>query len=282
MISLHGGHSGEFCCHAQDRLEEILQRYIELGFKRVGITEHMPPLNDQFLLPDEIDQGMTTPSMFQRFAQYIEEVNRLKTLYHSQIRIHVGMEIEAYPGYLPHVEQLIQKFKPDYLVGSIHHVGNICFDYSLETYEQAILQWGSPERMYHHYFDLQYEMIHRVRPFVVGHFDLIRIHDPQYEQTLLAPKVLEKIQRNLALIKTLGLAMDFNLRPLTRGEKEPYITRSLLQMVKKMEICVVPGDDSHGRHQAGIQVPKAIKILEELGFSTQWPEPRLFHFHPHE
>lgn len=278
FISLHGGHSGEFCCHAQDRLEDIVQRYIELGFKRVGITEHMPPVSDQFLLPDEIDQGMTALSMFQRFARYMQEANRLKSVYRSQIRLHVGMETETYPGAIPHIEQLVRQFKPDYLVGSVHHVENICFDYSPETYEQTVLHCGSHELMYQQYFDLQYDMIQRVRPFVVGHFDLIRIHDFHYEQRLLAPEILEKIHRNLGLIKSQGLVMDFNLRPLTRGEKEPYITRSLLKIVKEMGIPTVPGDDSHGQDQAGIQVPKAIKILEEMGFSLQWPEPRLLPF----
>jgi len=39
LISLHGGHSGQFCSHAKDDLEDILLRYMDLGFTRVGITE---------------------------------------------------------------------------------------------------------------------------------------------------------------------------------------------------------------------------------------------------
>ena len=41
-ISLHGGHSGEFCCHAQDGLADIIAQYIQMGFRQVGITEHIP------------------------------------------------------------------------------------------------------------------------------------------------------------------------------------------------------------------------------------------------
>ena len=61
--------------------------------------------------------------------------------------------------------------------------------------------------MYEKYFDLQYEMIKELKPFVVGHFDLIRIHDKTYEQRLLSPPVHERILRNLFLIKKLGLVM---------------------------------------------------------------------------
>jgi histidinol-phosphatase (PHP family) len=278
LISLHGGHSGEFCYHAKDTLEEIIQKYIEKGFKAVGITEHIPPVSDKLLYPDEIELGLTAHELFQRFALYFEELGRLKSLYQKDIYIYMGMETETYSGYIPHVKQLIQQFKPDYIVGSVHHVDDICFDYSRKDYEKAIQQCGSHEEMYLRYFDHQYEMIRILRPFVVGHFDLIRIHDKNYEQRLFTPKILEKIQRNLSLIKDLGLVMDFNLRPLARGEKEPYITQFLLKIVRKMNIPVVPGDDSHGKAQAGGHIKKAIQILEENGFNTHWPVPKLLPF----
>jgi len=37
-ISFHGGHSGQFCCHAQDTLEDLIKAYISKGFKAVGIS----------------------------------------------------------------------------------------------------------------------------------------------------------------------------------------------------------------------------------------------------
>ena len=59
LISLHGGHSGEFCSHARDGLENIILRYMDLGFTRVGITEHVPPSHADFLYPDEKNLGLT-------------------------------------------------------------------------------------------------------------------------------------------------------------------------------------------------------------------------------
>lgn len=277
FISLHGGHSGQFCCHAKDRLEEIIQAYIKLGFTRVGITEHMPPVSDRFLYPDEAKQGLTARDLYQKFTLYMAEVNRLKQVYKSSIRIHVGMETETYAGYLPHVKQLIHDFTPDYIVGSVHHVDDIGFDYSREEYEKALHHCGSHQALYLRYFDLQHEMITTLRPFVVGHFDLIRIHDDDYEQRLLSPKIQERILRNLHLIKDLGLVMDYNLRPLARGEKQPYLSHPLLKTIKALGIPVVPGDDSHGKDQAGGHVATAIRTLEDLGFDTHWPEPKLYH-----
>jgi len=272
---MHGGHSGQFCNHADNLLEDIILRYIELGFTKVGITEHIPPINDRFLFADEKKAGLTAENIFKRFEYYFKEINGLKKKYALKIKIFAGMETETYAGYIQHVKNLISMFHPDYIVGSVHHIDDVCFDYSKDEYEKIALTCGSYDVMYARYFDQQYEMIKALKPFIVGHFDLIRIYDEHYKKRLLKPEIQLKINRNLKLIKSLNLVMDFNLRPLARGEKEPYIAPSILKTVKEMGIPVVPGDDSHGVNQAGCHVDKAIKILQNFGFDTQWPDPVL-------
>lgn len=275
LISLHGGHSGQFCSHAQDDLEDIVLRYMDLGYTRVGITEHVPPGREDFLYPDERNLGLTVADLEKRFESYFQTVRRLQQKYASRIRIFAGMETETYAGYAAHVKNLIRRFKPDYLVGSVHHVDDVCFDYCKEDYARVVSLCGSHEALYQRYFDLQADMILTLKPFVVGHFDLIRIFDPDYEKRLVNPLVREKILRNLKLIKSLGLVLDFNLRPLKRGEKEPYLTASIRKAAREMGILLVPGDDSHGTAEAGGHVEKAIAILTAEGFGTDWPDPVL-------
>ncbi len=110
---------------------------------------------------------------------------------------------------------------------------------------------------------------------MVGHFDLIRIFDPGYKARLLQPEVMGRIKRNLTLIKELDLIMDFNLRSLLKGADEPYISRVILQMAKDLGITVVPGDDSHGVGNVGLNMEKGIAILANLGFATAWRQPQL-------
>jgi len=274
LISLHGGHCGQYCNHANDRLEDIIIKYIKLGFNQVGISEHIPPVSDQFLYPDEKESRLTALDINKRFKDYFINLNALKTKYADRIKIYTGMETETYTGYADHIKDLISKFHPDYIVGSVHHLNDICFDYSKKEYDLLARQFGSIENMYEKYFDVQYEMIQELKPFVVAHFDIIRIYDKDYISRLALPKIEKKIQRNLELIKSLNLVMDFNVRPLARGEKEPYITASIIKTAKKMGIRLVPGDDSHGVDQAGLYVDKAIQILESYEFETcNWPVP---------
>ncbi|THB77851.1 MAG: histidinol-phosphatase HisJ family protein [Desulfobacteraceae bacterium] len=274
LVSYHGGHSGEFCLHAEDTLDDVIKAYILHGFTRIGITEHVPPPKDSFRYADEVDAGLDANALYQRFETYCSRVREYQAQYKDQLRIYLAFETESYTGYQAYTRDLVQTFSPDYILGSVHHVRDICFDYSPEDYQRAVDACGGIDNLYHDYFDLQYEMITSLTPSVVAHFDLVRIHDSNYPDRLCLPEIQKKIKRNLALIKELDLILDFNLRALTKGAKEPYISRPILDVVKEMEIKIVPGDDSHGIKDIGTFIHQGIKILTDLGFSTQWPTPK--------
>ncbi|WP_462267594.1 histidinol-phosphatase [Desulfobacter sp.] len=273
LISFHGGHSGQFCGHARDSLEDLIKAYISKGFKAVGISEHMPPPEHRLLYPDELAQGLSVKDLEHRFSKYFSELERLKQKYKSDIRIFKGFETETVTGSPALVRSLIREFNPDYIVGSIHHLNDRCFDYSRQDYETIAADFNGLDAMYTAYFDAQYEMILDLHPFIVGHFDLIRIYDPDFEGRLDKPEIAERIQRNLAVIKDLGLVLDYNLRPLAKGENMPYLTPAILERAKTLGIPVVPGDDAHSKEQAGMFVDRAVQSLKDMGFSTNWPIP---------
>jgi histidinol-phosphatase (PHP family) len=273
FVSVHGGHSGQFCHHATDSLEEIILSYIRHGFAWVGITEHTPGFRYDLLYPDEQEAGLTPGTLLDCFTAYILECRRLKEKYAPKIRIFVAMEIETYSGYQEFVPLLMERFRPEYFVGSVHFIDDLGFDYSREQYEQTALAVGGLDSLYCRYFDLQYEMIHSLTPAVVGHFDLVRLFDPDYRQRLLQPEIARRIRRNLELIKEQDLIMDFNLRALSKGAQEPYISESILKQALELGIAVVPGDDSHGLDSIGINMEKGIAVLEKLGFDTEWKIP---------
>jgi histidinol-phosphatase (PHP family) len=278
FVSVHGGHSGQFCTHATDSLEEIIQAYIAKQFLWVGITEHTPPISQELMYADDKEAGLNPELILSRFGNYMSECRRLQEKFSSKIRIFAAMEIETYSGYLEFVPFLIKNFQPDYIVGSVHFVRDIGFDYSKELYGQAVQTVGGEDALYCEYFDRQFEMIKHLKPAVVGHFDLIRIYDPDYKKRLLQPAIMARIKRNLQLIKELDLIMDFNLRSLMKGADEPYISRVILEIALEMGISVVPGDDSHSLDSVGTGMEEGVTILEELGFDTNWPQPKMLRY----
>jgi histidinol-phosphatase (PHP family) len=273
LVSIHGGHSGEYCNHATDSLEKVVQRYIELGYQWVGITEHMPPVADCFLYPEEQTAGLTARTMSARFARYMSEARRLQAAVSDRLHLLVGFETEYYSGSLEYIKLLLKQYQPDYIVGSVHHVADIPFDMSHENYQRALTFCGGIEALYCRYFDLQYDLIQSLQPAVIGHFDLIRLFDADYAEHLQLPEVAQRIQRNLDLIARCRLILDFNAAALRKGAKEPYVSRSILVQARELGIAVVPGDDSHGVSLVGAYVPESISLLEEMGFDTNWRKP---------
>ncbi len=276
FVSVHGGHSGQFCLHATDTLEEIIQKYISKQFSWVGITEHVPAISEELLYPDQKAAGLTPEFLYNRFRNYMRECRRLQEKYSPVIKIFAAMEIETYSGYKQFIPSLIQTFQPDYIVGSVHFVDDQGFDYSREQYHKTAEAMGGLDNLYCKYFDQQFEMIETLKPAIVGHFDLIRIFDENYPSRLAKPAIMEKITRNLTLIKDLDLIMDYNFRSLLKGASEPYISRPILKIARDMGIAVVPGDDSHGLQSIGINMENGIALLQEMGFDTNWRQPKIY------
>lgn len=273
LVSVHGGHSGQFCLHAKDSLEEIVCKYIDEGYDWVGITEHAPGISMELLYPDQRAAGYTPEFLLERFSRYMTECRRLEKKYRDQITLYPAMEIETYSGYEEFVPFLTDTFQPDYLVGSVHFVDDMGIDYSKEQYEETAKKVGGKDQLYMRYFDIQYEMLQRIKPAVVGHFDLVRIFDENYRERIQKDAIAEKIERNLQCIKQHDLIMDFNLRSLLKGADEPYITDSILDRAIELNIHIAPGDDSHGLDNIGCNMQLALEILKKKGYHMQWKRP---------
>lgn len=272
-VSIHGGHSGQFCKHAVDDLREIVLTYINKGFKWVGITEHMPPVSDQFIYDDERAAGLTIDFLMKQFDTYMNTLLILQEEFAEQIIIYTSFETEYYTGAIDFIKNLKNKYNPDYVLGSIHHVKDMNFDYSSYHYENAITACKGLNNMYLNYFEEQYELLYNIKPKVVGHFDLIRLFDNDYKSRIKNRDIMKKIERNLIFIKDNNMVIDFNLRAIKKGADEPYVSYYILMMAKEMGIRVLPGDDSHGIKDVGNYMDKAEEILHNYGFETEWKSP---------
>jgi len=274
-VSVHGGNSGTFCSHAEDTLEKVVERYIELNFEWICLTEHMPTESISHLPVEEAKAGFDIISLQQRFGRYFQEARRLADLHRDRIDILVGFETEVYSGYEDEVAKLIARFNPDMIVGSVHHLHDVLFDGTVEDYQRAVVLSGGIEALYCDYFDAQFELIETFRPAVVGHFDLIRIHDTNYLKRWEVPAIRDRAVRNLEQIKALGLILDLNVRALAKGAVEPYVSTPWLEIAIQEGIAIVSGDDSHGVASVGMYIDVGINQLVARGSSTNWTKPEI-------
>ena len=67
-------------------------------------------------------------------------------------------------------------YELDYIVGSVHHVDGIPIDFNEELYTKAETKHKTTEKLFIAYFTSLYTLLDTLKPTVIGHFDLIRIH----------------------------------------------------------------------------------------------------------
>jgi histidinol-phosphatase (PHP family) len=272
-VSIHGGHSGEFCGHAEDALAEIVAAYLAKGYAWVGITEHMPPLSDAYRYAEETAAGLDAATLAERFARYADTVRHLQRIHADDLTLFLGMEIETYPGSVAFARKLMDTHRLDYLVGSVHHVGAVPIDVSQAEYARAAAAAGGITPLYCRYFDEQFEMLTALTPKVVGHFDLIRIFDDDYPARIRTPEIWQRVLRNLDYIRDRGLILDINLRALFKGAADPYPCRPILDQIAEMGIAVAPGDDSHGVASVGACWEEGMAALAAAEVPLVWTRP---------
>lgn len=228
----HHSHSGQFCGHAENTLEEVVKEAIKKKMTVFALTEHMPREHTD-LYPEEIEQACTQEELRINFDDYYHEARRLQNKYSAKIKILVGMEIDwIRDSSYSWVQALLAKYPLELFIGSVHHVHGIPIDYDQQTYVAArMVSGGHDQDLFEDYFDEQFTMLQRLKPPIIGHFDLIRLKsdDPNMEMSEHRT-VWQKVERNLDFIASYAGVIELNSAALRKGMAEPYPQRSICRV----------------------------------------------------
>ncbi|KAF1915225.1 histidinol-phosphatase [Ampelomyces quisqualis] len=262
----HHSHSGQFCGHAKDTLEEVVQAAITKGFERFALTEHIPrPIEDFY--PEEQNEH-TEESLAKLFEAFYIEAQRLRNVYADKIQILIGFESEwIRPSTLQIIQGILAKHTFDFFIGSIHHTHTIPIDFNREMYEQAREKAGGTDaRLFEDYFDSQFDMLLALKPPVVGHFDLIRLASDHRDASFKdMTSVWDKIHRNLEFIASYSGRLELNTSGLRKGLAEPYPCLAICQMFMRLGGAFVLSDDSHGTDQVATNYARLLAFVQNAG-----------------
>lgn len=239
----HHSHSGSFCQHAVDDIEQIIKRAIELKMHIFCTTEHIPRLKEEHLYPEELDSGTSVRDLATTFDSYFSRAKQLKKKYETQIKMYIGFEGEMMDkGSCEFLSRLLSEYQPDLWVGSVHFVNEVPIDFDKASWEFAKTKCGgSIECLFRAYFDLQYELITRMAPPVIGHFDLIRL----FSSTQDLSSVWELVERNITEGIRRGCLFEINTSAISKGWDTPYPKRDIAKVIASNGGKFCLSDDSH-------------------------------------
>lgn len=263
-FSFHGGHSGQFCKHAEGDLEAVVQAAIAAGFTTYGLSEHAPRERTQDLYPDE--EGLTPDDLAAMFVRYRSTARTLQAKYADQIELLVGFETDVLPpeSYPIAMQALRESGGFDFIVGSVHHLDGHAIDYGADVTAGLEIRLGGRDALDQAYFTAVAAMIEALSPEVVGHFDLVRkfrgddLHFS--ELTWIA------IERALLIAAEADAVLEVNCSPARRGSGPVYPCPEILQLARAIGVGVTLGDDSHGPGQVGQALEHSLAAIATAGY----------------
>ena len=266
MVSLHGGHSGEFCEHASDTLREIVDAAVSAELSAYGVTEHAPRSEDRFLYDSERAKGYNVERLHREFEAYSLESLRLQSRTRGSLELLRGFETEAVPAssYVDSMLALRREHKFDYVVGSVHHVCDIPIDETPQHFREAVATCNGLEPFMERYFRLVEEMVHGLRPEIVGHLDLPKLHAPAGVD-LCTPRIRRAAEAAIEAAKSHSCVLDLNTAGWRKGLNEPFPSPWLVRLAAEAGVQFCFGDDSHAAAQVGYGLEWARQYLLDHG-----------------
>ena len=194
----------------------------------------------------------------------------------DQVQVLIGFEgewIDEYPELATRrIQAILNKYPRtfDLWIGSVHHAMGEPIDYDNAGFQRALTKCGGDEdSLFCSYFDSQYELITRLKPPVIGHFDLIRLKSKTPDKSLEERVgVWQRVLRNLNAVHEYGGVLELNTSALRKGLEHPYPRGEVVREWHRIEGVLVLSDDSHGISQIATCYDQVGRFLKDQGVDS--------------
>ena len=244
--------------------EEVVLEAIKQQLHTIGFSDHSPvPFSNTFAIKDyELDN-------------YINTIHFLKEKYKNQIEIYCSMEMDFIPGIVNNFKNNKINCNLDYLIGSVHLVGNdinklwFIDGSKYETYDEGLFNYynGDIKKGVQAFFYQYNEMIMTEEFDIVGHLDKIKMHNRGRYFSEDEKWYQDYLMETLSLIKEKSLIVEINTRGLYKKRSDDlYPSTSILPTMYKMGIPVVISSDSHHYSELTSYFLEAENALKAAGY----------------
>ena len=240
------------CGHATGTPYDYLVAAREKGFEEIGFSDHFPlallghiPQHKVTMEPEELDG-------------YITEVRRLNDLFPG-LTVKLGVEVDYLPGKGPLIADQLARYPFDYVIGSVHFMGDWDF-----THPARAKEYGDKnlQELYDAYFNLVWEVCRSKLFDIMGHVDIIKKFG-----YILPEKEMEAYYRETARVfKQTGTCFELNTAGRDAPVKSFYPENRCLEICLQEGVPVTLGSDAHAPGQIGRYFPEALELLRRVGY----------------
>jgi histidinol-phosphatase (PHP family) len=225
--------------------EESVSQALSIGLNEIGFSEHINLfVEDQKWCMD-----------LNRVPEYLSYIRNLKKSV-SGIKIKTGLEMDFFPGKEKEIYDFIKDLELDYVIGSVHYMGEKTVDSGVDFYENKDI-----DELYNNYFEYVNEAIASGLFDIIGHCDLVRIYN--FKPTENPEPYYRELATNMRIH---DVAFEVNTNGRNRPLGDFYPDRRFLKIFCEEKVPVCVDSDSHFPARVGQYFDEAYALLKEAGY----------------
>lgn len=245
------------CGHARGTPAEYVEAARAAGLLAIGVADHLP------LLP-EPDPELSMEAC--ELDDYVAEVLELKAAFPGFVLL--GIEADYRPDTVSEVHSLLESQPFEYVIGSVHHLGDWGFDdpRQMEGYSSRQI-----DDVWVDYLELVGEAAECGLFTILGHLDLVKKFG--YRPTRALDDELDRVVER---ISRAGVAIEINTAGLHKPVKEAYPSPAILRKLWAADIPITFGSDAHRPEEVGRDFARAADLARAAGyeeFARLEPDP---------
>lgn len=225
--------------------EEYITAALSSGLNEIGFSEHLNLVfkDQKWCMDIEMVPG------------YLSHINSLR-IKEKKIKVRTGLEVDYFPGKEKEIHDFISTLQLDFVIGSVHYMGDITVDNGPDFYENRDI-----DALYISYFDLVMEAVASGLFDIIAHCDLVRIYN-------FKPKGYpENLYRNLAsAMSKHDVAFEINTNGRNRPVGDFYPDRRFLKYFREENVPVCVNSDAHLPSRVGQHFDEAYGLLKDAGY----------------
>lgn len=238
-------------------IKDYVEEAVRKGFDEVAFTEHLA------IRPGSMEKLYYSiePS---KLGEYLEEVREAGKQF-PVLRLKAGLEVDYFPGSEKILRDMLESYDFDFLMGSVHWIGELCLDCTKfrKAFEIAVKEKGFDD-FYIKYLGLLRRAVETGLFNVVAHFDVARNWGFKPSDSFRKEElgVLEKVGE-------LKMAVEVSSKGLRNPVKEAYPTRRIFEACASMKIPITFGTDAHSLREIDFMYDSIVEYARSMGYVEQ-------------
>ena len=236
--------------HTLGAVELFLETAAERGVDEIGFAEHVYYFRQTFEVWDLQYQIERCVYDLDAYCNVVLDAKQ------RGLPVKLGLEVDYVGARQQRLAELIAGYPWDYLLGSVHYIGEL----SVDGEEPLLLDAVGVEEAWRLYFETLAAAARSGLFDSLSHPDLVKIFGPRAASFDYGPVV--------AAIADSGVAVEVSTAGLRKPVRELYPHPEFLARCRAQGIPVTLASDAHSPDVVGRDFDRALELLRAAGYET--------------